>query len=247
MESVESRHEAIVPLLQVRIFAYDFLRNAFLQEPSVPYLDRLWQEGMFAEFPFTEESDLIRNGVRKITGYFEKTEPIKTERLEELQRDFSRLFIGPQTLLAPPWESVYVGKERLLFQEQTLQVRQAYLQYGLLPEKFKQEADDHIGLELDFMYQLANLALQKLDSQHNQRNQPDLEEQEGGELTIYLKVLTDSLNFLENHLLKWVGDLTRDMKTGATTDFYKGMADILLGYIQLDQSALRELLLYAEQ
>ncbi|MCB8816455.1 molecular chaperone TorD family protein [Desulfosporosinus shakirovi] len=74
--------------------------------------------------------------------------------------EYTRLFIGPTKLPVPPWESVYVSKERLLFQESSLKVRQrqCYLNYNFLPAKYRSEADDHIALELDFMYNLSSLA-----------------------------------------------------------------------------------------
>lgn len=62
------------------------------------------------------------------------------------------MFIGPRELPAPPWESSYLNEDKLLFQEETLQVRMSYLKYNFIPKNYPHEADDHIALELDFMY-----------------------------------------------------------------------------------------------
>ena len=51
------------------------------------------------------------------------------------------MFIGSGNLGAPPWESTYVGKEGLLFQESTLKVRHEYAESGYLPQDYSKVAD----------------------------------------------------------------------------------------------------------
>ena len=53
----------------------------------------------------------------------------------------------------------------MIFQEQTLHVRQWYSRFGLQVVKLHKEPDDHIGLELEFVAHLANLALQAIRSE----------------------------------------------------------------------------------
>ena len=52
---------------------------------------------------------------------------------------------------APLWESVYLGKEHLLFEEVTLAVRECYHHYGLSFIREGNEPDDHIVIELEFL------------------------------------------------------------------------------------------------
>ena len=68
--------------------------------------------------------------------------------LEEAKDEYTRLFIGPMSLVAPPWESVYGQKDAMLFQESTLEVRNTYRQYGLIPEGYPHVADDELTADL---------------------------------------------------------------------------------------------------
>ncbi|AGA70705.1 putative component of anaerobic dehydrogenase [Desulfitobacterium dichloroeliminans LMG P-21439] len=217
----------IEPLLDTRIFLYDFLRRAFLQEPNPEFLSFLKEGGHFESFPFQEDHEEIAQGVNQLLAFMQEKDLTSSEVLDSLHGDYTRMFIGPDRLPAPLWESAYLHKERLLFQEQTLQVRRDYLKYHLLPKHFMQEADDHLGLELDFMYQLTVrskgvMAEEKLD---------ELEE-----------IFSDQKDFLENHLLKWVPELTLRINESAKFSFYPGIAKILKGYLALDLEALGELL-----
>lgn len=217
----------IEPLLETRAFIYDFLRRAFLQEPNPEFLAFLKDSHLFESFPFQEDNEDIAQGVDQLLVFMQENDLTSSEVLDFLHWDYTRMFIGPDRLPAPLWESAYLNKERLLFQEQTLQVRQAYLKYHFLPKHFMQEADDHLGLELDFMYQLtvrakAAMAEEKLD---------ELKE-----------IFSDQKDFLENHLLKWVPELTLKISESAKFSFYPGIAKILKGYLTLDLEALEELL-----
>lgn len=216
--------EEIKPLLEARTFAYDMLRRTFLQEPSREYLALIGSEGFLNAFPFQDDDGLILDGIGQVQKFVTKNDLLSESAYDRLRWDYTRLFIGPNKLPAPPWESVYVLKERLLFQEVTLQVRQSYLEYGFLPKAYRQEADDHVGLELDFMYQLAMLTCAS------------------GSKLVLNKLLEDQKMFLTGHLLRWVPDFSRCVAENAQTGFYQGMAKILHGFLLLDRQALTELM-----
>lgn len=71
--------------------------------------------------------------------------------------DALRLFGALGRPLAEPHESVWLSREHLLFEEQTLQVRACYRRYGLALVREGREPDDHIGFELLFMSRLLEL------------------------------------------------------------------------------------------
>ncbi len=58
-----------------------------------------------------------------------------------------------------------------------------------------------------------------------------------------LTILNDQKGFLQDHLLKWIPALTKDIDNNAETAFYKGMARILKAYVELDIEIVEELLL----
>lgn len=216
----------IKPLLATRVFAYDFLRRTFLTEPSRDYLRSLKENQLAGDFPFQEEAAEIGEGAAKVQDYLNTQDVLSAKGYDRLHWDYTRLFIGPYSLPAPPWESVYLNKDKLLFQEETHRVRLAYLKYAFLPKHYQQEADDHLGLELDFMYQLANLTMEKGAA---------------GDQDGFKELLRDQADFLKQHLLLWVPAFAANVRASADTGFYQGMARILQGFIQIDGQALQEL------
>src|SRR5690554_3713907 len=147
-------------VFQAREFAYDFLRRAFIEEPSKDYLDVLTQKNLMSIFPFQEESEGVKEAVSTIKKYLIDYQPAKiVKNYDALHWDYTKMFIGPFDLLASPWESSYVHHDGLLFQETTLDMRKKYEKFGFKLEKENVEAEDHIGLELDFIFHLNKLAI----------------------------------------------------------------------------------------
>lgn len=70
---------------------------------------------------------------------------------QEMKYDFNNLFIGPDILKAPPYESCYLNPERTLMQTETMRVRAKYREAGLEVAKKNVEPDDFIGFELEFL------------------------------------------------------------------------------------------------
>lgn len=73
------------------------------------------------------------------------------DEFETMKYEFNRLFFGPISPKAPPYESVYCSPDRLVMQAQTLAVRKMYNQELLLSSGQGHEPDDFIGTELEFM------------------------------------------------------------------------------------------------
>jgi TorA maturation chaperone TorD len=74
------------------------------------------------------------------------------DEIDDLCVDFARLFVGPYTLLAPPYGSVYLDGERKVMGDSTMDVRMRYGEVGLEVAAHFKEAPDHIAAELEFMY-----------------------------------------------------------------------------------------------
>lgn len=108
----------------------------------------------------------------------------KSEFLEKLEDEYTKFFIGPDKLIAPPWQSVYVSEDKTLFSKTTLDVRDKYAKYGLKIARYPNEADDHLAFELNFMLYLAALI-----------NEDD---------ALKKTAIYDSLKFLDENLLPWI-------------------------------------------
>ena len=216
-----------VNIFYARQYAYDLLRRFFIEEPSKDYLKTFVQKNMIDVFPFIEDSEEIQMGVKEVKEYLANHDVVNIEKhYDELHWDYTRLFIGPFKLPAPPWESTYVRKDGLLFQGTTMNVRQYYEKYGFIVRDFNMEADDHVGLELDFMYHLNELTIEMAQKNDIQK------------LNYLLK---DQHKFLNEHLLEFVPQLCGLVIEEADTAFYKGLARILQHYLLIDSQILQEL------
>lgn len=128
--------------------------------------------------------------------------------LERLRSEYTKLFEGPGKLPAPPWESVYRTEGDLLFQECTLEVRQAYREAGFKAAAYPHEADDQVATELSFMVALIEEAVAALTA---------------GDAVRAHAFLTAQKKFLSQHLNEWLPAFAERLNTQApkgTSPFY---------------------------
>lgn len=222
-----SSPEGIGPFLEARAFAYDILKCVFWQAPTRKFVKLLIEGEIVQAFPFADGSAAIRQPIDRIGKYLGGPDILSRKSFESLHWDYTRLFVGPGKVPAPPWESIYRDVEHLHFSEETLEVRNAYGKYNLVTRELGHEPDDHLGLELDFLHKLSEMAGDKA--------------QRGDEAGL-AEALADHKAFLDEHLLKWVPDWTRDVVKCAETDFYRGMAQLLEAYLRFESETLGELL-----
>jgi putative dimethyl sulfoxide reductase chaperone len=219
--------EALESILSARAFAYDLLKSVFLQEPSKELVALLVEQEAVNDFPFSENHPDLAQAANRVAAYLKEQDATSDDNCNALRWDYTRLFVGPGKVPAPPFESVYRDAAQLYFSPETLEVRQAYCKYNLLPAQVGREPDDHIGLELDFMEQLCAGAREKAKARDDKA---------------LAGILHDQLAFLDQHLLQWAPRWSEDVINGAHTNFYRGMAALLREFIELDRKIVAELL-----
>ena len=193
----------------------ELLSRILYKEPERDWLDQLITEQVFSEVPFGSEQPEVVRGLEILRAWSKSNAGgLSDQNFSDLKLDYTRLFIGLDMLPTAPWESVYFNRERMIFQEQTMQVREWYARFGLQVENFNKEPDDHIGLEILFVAHLASLALQSIDK----GDQPALDE-----------VLQAQREFIKEHLLRWGPAWTQLLLQHAQTDFYRGIAHLTRG------------------
>ncbi|MGF6268659.1 TorA maturation chaperone TorD [Lelliottia nimipressuralis] len=72
-------------------------------------------------------------------------ETLRTTTDEPLTDAWQRLFIGPWALPAPPWGSVWLDRESVLFGDSTLALRQWMRENAIAFEVQQNEPEDHFG------------------------------------------------------------------------------------------------------
>lgn len=207
-------------LYQVRHAVYSLLQRLYQDPPDEALLAWLADERPFQEFPVALDEAAT-------AAAQEVDQASQTATAETLRQDFRRLFIGPGPMLAPPWESVYRNEEHLLFDRHTLQVRQTYARHGMEFVRLNQTPEDTIAIELEFMKVLTERLLKAIEAGDGKAERILLEEQR---------------DFLKEHLLVWVPRFVALTQKRAETAFYRGLAGVLLGFLQWERQTIQQLL-----
>lgn len=156
----------------------------------------------------TEEAQL---GVQRLRRSRELGEDAET-----IRRDHDRMYGVSATAVVPPYESVHRGTDGLVFDEQTLAVRDAYRSLGLSAPRLNREPDDHIGLEFDFVAQALVMAL-------------DADEAGTADPQVPVQAARD---FVRDHLATWAPQMLQVLEERAATEFVRGLAALSRGALR---------------
>ncbi|MFP5593704.1 Tat proofreading chaperone DmsD [Kluyvera sp. 142486] len=107
-----------------------FAPNSTLAEPLVAaFTDGEWLE----QWPYVvEHADALSAG-------------FAAQSDESLPQAWQRLFIGPSALPSPPWGSVWLDRENVLFGDSTLALRQWMRENQIAFDVEQNEPEDHFG------------------------------------------------------------------------------------------------------
>lgn len=142
---------------------------------------------------------------------------------EPLLVDYAALFVGPGTLLAAPYGSVYLEKDRQVMGSSTQAALECYRSAGLTLADDFPELPDHIAVELEFCSYLLQRQLQALADD----DQADAEHWHEQRRT-----------FLQQHLGRWVKPFCANLREQADTALYRHLGDLLEGLVTTDLQRL---------
>ncbi|MFC2159085.1 molecular chaperone [Acidobacteriota bacterium] len=190
----------------------EFLSRAFLREPEERALQRLVDEDLFSEWPLPGREDMSE-GLRCMQRFSSEWE---SGQLPYMRENFTRLFIGLERTLAPPYSSVYLGKEGILFDEETLKVRDFYTRFGLELKGKDIVPDDHIGIELHFLSTMCTETASAIgtgDQNHRRNCEAGIK------------------SFLSDHLLLWIDPLAQNILENTENNYFRGIAFLSKGTV----------------
>ncbi|HML20878.1 MAG TPA: molecular chaperone TorD family protein [Aggregatilinea sp.] len=213
--------QKLLEQLSTEVFFFN-LMGKLLQTPpgkaTLAWFQMLADEDIFDDVLFGGTQPDIVEGAAKIDAWLKSTLAADPPAaIERLNIDYGRLFVGPGEPVSPPWESFYFNVQGLLFQAQTMQVREWFRRFNLESEKIHNEPDDHIGLEFSFMGYLAALAVAALE-----RN--DL-----GDAQALIQAQRD---FFVEHPSQWMDIWCDQVLQRAQTEFYMGVALLVRGAVK---------------
>lgn len=212
---------AISDLLSQRNATYKFLSRMYKVEVDQEFYDFICS----MKFPAHTGNGDVDSGYRKICSYLSTP---RTGVLTELAVDYARTFIGGGNdgySAAYPFESVYTSPKRLLMQGARDEVLVIYRANGIDKNDSWKDGEDHIALELEFMQIIGERLLQAYQAGEDERVDG---------------LLRTQLHFLEDHLVAWYPMMAADMQRFSKTAFYRGLAELTVGFLDTDLEFLRE-------
>ena len=168
------------------------LGASFYYEPSDSRIAGVLD--FFSQPTWTEEWEipLEEKACEKITAL------INQGLTQDLTEQYQNLFIGPNELVAPPWGSVYLDPECVIFGNSLLALRDFLKRHQIAFQAQHDEPEDHIGLMLMLAAYLA-------------KTRPHL-----------------LVEFLSQHLLTWAPHFLTKLADIENHPFYQGLAQLTL-------------------
>ncbi|MGV2987037.1 molecular chaperone TorD family protein [Vibrio sp. E150_011] len=110
--------------------------------------------GSLFYFPLTDENNqalitaLASEQQGDDSAFYQWAQVVKSEGSDVLNQDFFLLFEGGEAMYAPPWGSVYLDKEEVIFGATTVAYRQFLRENGVELDTGMREPEDQFGLML---------------------------------------------------------------------------------------------------
>jgi len=210
---------------------YAFLTTIYAKELTKQFLlDLATKRDFFlslARDPETKGTELAE-GFKALADF---ASDVKEEALDDIQlqlaAEYAGLFLGVRQLPPHPSESAYMSADHLIMQKPRDDVLMLYRTMGLEKNSDFTEPEDHIALELQFMAHLSAKTTEAIRT----GNQTDARK--------YLEVQRE---FLNDHLMKWVPLLVADILKSGRREFYKAVAKVTKGFIEMDKEMVLELI-----
>ncbi|MFH2060988.1 MAG: molecular chaperone TorD family protein [Pseudomonadota bacterium] len=144
---------------------------------------------------------------------------LNTQSIDILTVEYTRLFIGPYSLPAPPYGSIYIEKERKVMGDSTMDALKHYQDFGLEIAGSLKEVPDHITIELEYLYFLIFKEIESI-----QFNDPEVTQ----------TYMIEQVSFLTDHLNRWVPDFTKNIVVNSGIEFYRSLANMTKTFIEED-------------
>lgn len=209
--------------LKERTATYGLLSRLFRKEID----ERLLNEMRGLRYRVSTGNANVDEGNRLIATYLSG---VWENSITELAADYMRVFFGHGYnghAAAYPFESVYTSEKRLLMQSARDEVLALY------------RAADWTRMKTGKRAKITSLW-----SWNTCRFWPGRAADAliRGDRESAIAQLTAQRNFLDDHLLGWAPMLAAEMKKFAKTDFYRGLASMMVGFLECDLELLDDLL-----
>ncbi len=199
---------------------YELLSQLFLDAPKEPIIGVL-SHNLESRIQAAENlNPSLAEGWQTIRAYLSDNGADPSKLREALADEHNLLFISPREPVILPYESYYMDKD--ILGPSLAQVRGFLRRAGLEKREDFPEPEDHIASELEIMGQL--IARQEAAKEPTQE-----------EHWLHLQG-----EFLRAHLLPWAFLLADDLEKEEKAKFYKGIAKLTRGFLELERDLIAE-------
>lgn len=207
--------------LQAGETTYRFLSQMLFRELNAEAIEALRGQ----DWPRDTGNEHLDHGYGQVRRFFSFA---STDIRIQLAVEYARVFLAAGVFsqdeaTAVPYESVFTSEGHLMMQESRDDVVRRYTADGFAVNPDIHEPEDHLSFELEYLAHMSGRALAALEHDDLATVRANLQRQR---------------EFIDAHLLNWIGDLHDVAEAYAKTTFYTGM--LLVAQGALEQS--RELL-----
>lgn len=222
----EATKEGVRESSAARTAFYRFLASVYFTELTVDQIETL------ATQRFPEDGSEIAQGYTTIKEYLRHRD---AGTRQELAVDYAHTFLSAgvyDTVIAPPYESVFTSEQHLLMQEARDGALAFYRAEGLDLPADNTTPEDHVSFEMQFMALLIDRTVAAMDE---------------GDMAEFSRLVGVQDKFLAEHLENWIPAFTRAVDEHARTAFYRGIASLTRGMLALDREVVDDLAAYARE
>ena len=211
---IKNDSESLAHIYMAFDVSFRFLCQIYLEVPDNKLMEKIFRNNLFFDWPVAEDQKTVSKGLKILQDYSSQWKP---EFADALKRDYTRLFIGLEKILAPPYASVYLSEDFLMYEKPVLDVRRFYEKLDLSVNPMNKVPDDHIGFELYCLSFLCRNAANAAEEHDNKK------------FYGYQSALRE---FLSDFLNTWLDSFLSKVKDKAQTSFYRGVAFLTSGLVE---------------
>lgn len=195
-------------LYDARLELVTFLIDAFADVPTEEFVENLLSGDV--RLPDEEVNEALDEGFDALRTFIAENQDRDPADVQDaLEREFTRLFIGPRPPVLP--HETYYREDTDFRGEGLAKVEASYGGAGWSPPESYPEENDYVAVELAFLRYLVR------------------QQRSGREETFGFQRV-----FHEEHLSEWIDDFAADVRERTDERFYAAVASILEGYVEFE-------------
>lgn len=221
--------EELINLHGARGGFYSFCSTVFLNPPNEDML-KVLEDTVDAVDEISRHNVEMKASSGRIKNFFSVRNSIKDEKEKaeydlEALRQYTSLFCLLDSV--PMAESYYTSTEKLVMQESRDKMLDKLRKYSFVMSDNLNEFEDHIGIELAFMANLAELSVVALEEQDTAK---------------YNELMDEQKAFHEEHFAVWIDQFAAKVGAfGSQEVLYKAVTVLTSEFIKEDKAILDEL------